>query len=80
MCEFCKHWKCSARCPNYEPIKVCECDECGESIYVGDTAYKIGNRYYCESCCEVVEVEETERDDDLAYELWRDRRMEKYDG
>ena len=29
---------------------IARCRECGEAIYDGDTAYKLGGRYYCTSC------------------------------
>ena len=29
---------------------VTRCKECGEALYDGDTAYRLGERYYCTSC------------------------------
>ena len=76
MCELCRHHPCLSTCPNYEPDVFCSCSECGCNLYVGDTAYKIGDDYFCESCCDKVELEMPEYDDsDYKYEMWRDRQL-----
>lgn len=33
-----------------EPAVVCRCAECDGKIYVGDDAWEIGNKTYCENC------------------------------
>lgn len=33
---------------------ICNCSECGEEIYEGDTHYEIGPECYCEECMENV--------------------------
>lgn len=39
-----------------------ECDCCGLEMYEGDTYYKVGNKYFCESCVEVGQLEPDEPD------------------
>ena len=76
MCEECRHHPCVYGCPNYEPEMFWDkCAGCGGDLYVGDTAYKIGDNYYCEDCCETVELENPERNEDFEYEYWRDRQL-----
>ena len=37
--------------PSYERDRVIfRCDECGESIYEGDTYYRIGDSIICDEC------------------------------
>lgn len=78
MCEMCGHYPCMDNCPNYKPFPMYKCAECGEDLYVGNTAYKIGESYYCEDCCEMIEVERPEEDfSDYLYDEWKDRQREE---
>ena len=36
----------------FGPRVCCQCDECGEDIYEGETAYRLGGKTYCSSCVE----------------------------
>ena len=31
-------------------IPLCRCPECGEPLFDGDTAYRLGERLYCCAC------------------------------
>lgn len=76
MCKECRHHPCVSGCPNYEPKRFWTCcAECGSHLYIGDTAYKMGDNYYCEECVTPLELEEPERDEDYEYERWRDQRL-----
>ena len=45
--------------PQDKPLHVC--DECGNEIFVGDTAFKVtgfcNDKWYCCECCSLIEVE-----------------------
>lgn len=61
MCEVCGKFPCDVRCPNYvEPRHLERCAECYCELYAGDSAYLIGNKYYCEDCVRKIELEEEE--------------------
>lgn len=32
------------------PKKICECNECGDNIYIGDAYWEIEDKTYCEDC------------------------------
>ena len=54
-------------------VPVHTCHYCGIVIYVGDSAYRVGDdTWYCEDCCGLYEVEEPERD----WDFERKRRLE----
>lgn len=58
------------RTPNPTIIEISRCIECGASIYVGELAYRIGGgcRYICEDCCEQVEMQLPEWEDEFEYD------------
>lgn len=33
-----------------EPEVVCRCAKCGGKIHVGDDAWNVGGKFYCEDC------------------------------
>lgn len=65
-CEVCGHigghaYGCP-EAPQPKPVHVCE--ECGNDIFVGDTAFKVSGftdeKWFCCECCGLVEVEAPE--------------------
>ena len=50
MCNECRRTPCHPRCPNAVQKAVCECEQCGDDIYEGETMYKLGDMYFCEGC------------------------------
>ena len=51
--------------PEYpEPEIVAYCKKCDCELYDGDTAYKIGEDYYCEDCVEPITLEYVEYEPD----------------
>lgn len=77
MCEICHRTPCASFCPGYTAPVVWYCDECGGPIEYGDICYRVGNRHYCECCCEEIEAELDDHDDsDIKYDEWRDRQFE----
>lgn len=54
-----------------------KCEECGSPIYKGEQAYRIGGygscKYICTDCCEQVEVDIPEPDEDYIYDNWREQ-------
>ena len=68
ICEVCGHINGHAyNCPEGpQPMPVHICDECGNKIFVGDTAFKVSgftdDRWFCCECCAKYEVEAPEVD------------------
>jgi hypothetical protein len=50
MCDECRKTPCDFRCPNAEASVACACDKCHGEIYVGDDAYRVGDKIFCEDC------------------------------
>ena len=68
ICEVCGHINGHAyNCPEGpQPKPVHICDECGNKIFVGDTAFKVSgftdDRWFCCECCAKYDVEAPEVD------------------
>lgn len=79
MCQECRQNPCAPACPNYEPLIAYKCNACGSNIYEGDLMFVVDDKHYCEDCCYQTEAEVPEPDEDLIYESWRDRQLERED-
>lgn len=69
MCEECRHSPCVSRCPNFVPVPLLYCDECGEGICSGERYYKIQlegqqTQNLCESCIDDFATYAEDEDDD----------------
>lgn len=50
MCNECRQYPCSSRCPNAPEHIVCNCIHCDGEIYRGETYYDIDGEPWCEDC------------------------------
>ena len=48
--------------PETEEKAVCQCAECQNDLFEGDSAYKIGDKFYCDDCVECTTIEGYEPD------------------
>ena len=46
----------------YDEKPLRECDCCGGEMYEGDKYFRIEDKYYCESCVDIGELEAEEPD------------------
>lgn len=80
-CDYCgRIGGHAAGCPEREPKVWRKCSECGGEIYYGDDCFKVGDDYYCESCCSKTTAEDDPfEDEDRKYEEWREKEWNSTD-